>query len=169
MSALRISANMLIRRSPMVLKVVVVSDPDADKAAASLDVHIGHMADPADREGITHFLEHMLFLGTGKYPEVGEYAKFISKNGGFHNAGTGQEHTNYFFQIDNAQLEPALDRFSRFFIDPLFDPEFLDKERNAVESEYSLKVKEDARRYREALKADRQSKSPCDAILRRYA
>jgi len=134
------------------LKVVVVSDPDADKAAASLDVHIGHMADPADREGLTHYLEHMLFLGTGKYPEVGEYGKFISKHGGSKNAGTGQEHTSYFFSIDNAQLEPALDRFSRFFVDPLFDPEFVQKERNAVESEYSLKVKEDARRYREAVK-----------------
>ncbi|MEP3891571.1 MAG: insulinase family protein [Hellea sp.] len=134
------------------LKVVVVSDPDADKAAASLDVHIGHMADPADREGLSHYLEHMLFLGTGKYPEVGEYGKFISKHGGRKNAGTGQEHTSYFFSIDNAQLEPALDRFSRFFIDPLFDAEFVQKERNAVESEYSLKVKEDARRYREAVK-----------------
>jgi len=134
------------------LKVVVVSDPDADKAAASLDVQIGHMADPADREGLTHYLEHMLFLGTGKYPEVGEYGKFISKHGGSKNAGTGQENTNYFFSIDNAQLEPALDRLSRFFIDPLFEPEFVDKERNAVESEYSLKVKEDARRYREAVK-----------------
>lgn len=134
------------------LKVVVVYDPDADKAAASLDVNIGHMADPADREGLTHYLEHMLFLGTGKYPEVGEYGKFISKHGGSKNAGTGQEHTSYFFSIDNPQLEPALDRFSRFFIDPLFDPEFVQKERNAVNSEYSLKVKEDARRYREAVK-----------------
>lgn len=134
------------------LKIIVVSDPDADKAAASLDVHIGHMADPADREGLTHFLEHMLFLGTEKYPEVGEYQKFISKHGGSNNAGTGQEHTSYYFQIDNVQLEPALDRFSRFFIDPLFDPEYVEKERNAVESEYSLKVKEDARRYREAVK-----------------
>jgi len=134
------------------LKVVVVSDPDADKAAASLDVHIGHMADPADREGLTHYLEHMLFLGTGKYPEVGEYGKFISKHGGGKNAGTGQEHTSYFFSIDNAQLEPALDRLSRFFVDPLFDAEFVEKERNAVHSEYSLKVKEDARRYREAVK-----------------
>lgn len=134
------------------LKVVVVSDPDADKAAASLNVHIGYMADPADREGLTHYLEHMLFLGTGKYPDVGEYAEFVSKHGGGHNAGTGRENTNYFFSIDNAQLEPALDRLSRFFIDPLFAPEFVDKERNAVESEYSLKVKEDARRYREAVK-----------------
>lgn len=137
---------------PNGLKVIVVSDPDADKAAASLDVHIGHMADPADREGLTHFLEHMLFLGTKKYPEVGEYQKFISKNGGSNNAGTGQEHTSYYFQIDNGALEPALDRFSRFFIDPLFDPKYVDKERNAVNSEYSLKVKDDARRYREALK-----------------
>ncbi len=134
------------------LKVVVVSDPDADKAAAALDVHIGHLADPADREGLTHFLEHMLFLGTEKYPEVGEYSKFISKHGGFNNAGTGMEHTNYFFQIDNDYLEPALDRFSRFFIDPLFSPEYVEKERNAVHSEYSLKVKEDGRRYREAVK-----------------
>ena len=134
------------------LNVVVVSDPDADKAAASLDVHIGHLADPADREGITHYLEHMLFLGTKKYPEVGEYGNYISQNGGSKNAGTGTEHTSYFFSIDNAHLEPALDRFSRFFIDPLFSPEFVEKERNAVNSEYSLKTKDDARRYREAVK-----------------
>ncbi len=138
------------RQLPNGLNVMVVSDPDADKAAASLDVHIGHLADPADREGLTHFLEHMLFLGTGKYPEVGEYQKFISKHGGSNNAGTGMEHTSYYFQIDNDYLEPALDRFSRFFIDPLFDPEYLDKERNAIESEYSLKTKDDARRYNEA-------------------
>ena len=83
---------------------------------------------------------------------MGEYGKFISKHGGSNNAGTGQEHTSYFFSIDNAQLEPALDRFSRFFVDPLSDPEFVEKERNAVESEYSLKVKEYVRRYREAVK-----------------
>jgi len=55
------------KQLPNGLKLIVVSDPDADKAAASLHVHIGHMADPADREGLSHFLEHMLFLGTEKY------------------------------------------------------------------------------------------------------
>ncbi|WP_223671157.1 insulinase family protein [Kangiella shandongensis] len=134
------------------LKVIVVSDPEADKAAASLDVHIGHLADPKNREGLSHYLEHMLFLGTQKYPEVGEYGEFISKHGGTHNAGTGMEHTSYFFQIDNNYLEPALDRFSRFFIDPLFDPKYVQKERNAVHSEYKLKVKDDARRLHEAVK-----------------
>lgn len=134
------------------LKVVVISDPDADKAAAALDVHIGHLADPKHREGLSHYLEHMLFLGSEKYPEVGEYGKFISKHGGFNNAGTGMEHTNYYFQIDNDYLEPALDRFSRFFIDPLFDPEYVQKERNAVHSEYKLKIKDDWRRFNEAVK-----------------
>ncbi|NVJ68394.1 MAG: insulinase family protein [Gammaproteobacteria bacterium] len=142
------------------LKVMVISDPDADKAAAALDVHIGHLADPKDREGLTHYLEHMLFLGSEKYPKVGEYGEFIKKHGGFNNAGTGQEHTNYFFQIDNDYLEPALDRFSRFFIDPLFDPEFVQKERNAVHSEYKLKVKDKWRRYNEAVKQTANQEHP---------
>ena len=134
------------------LSVLLVNDPDADKAAATLDVHIGALADPRDREGLSHFLEHMLFLGTEKYPEPGEYARFINSNGGSKNASTAMEHTTYYFEIANAQLEPALDRFSRFFIDPLFLPEFVDKERLAVDSEFSLRVKDDTRRYREAIK-----------------
>ncbi|AOE49439.1 insulinase family protein [Kangiella sediminilitoris] len=142
------------------LKVIVVSDPEADKAAASLVVNIGHLADPKDREGLSHYLEHMLFLGTKKYPEVGEYGKFISQHGGTHNAGTGMENTSYFFQIDNNQLEPALDRFSRFFIDPLFDPKYVQKERNAVHSEYKLKVKDDARRLHEAVKQTANQEHP---------
>ena len=53
---------------PNKLNVLVISDPDTDKAAASLDVLIGRRNDPSGREGLAHFLEHMLFLGTKKYP-----------------------------------------------------------------------------------------------------
>ena len=53
------------------LRVLLVSDASADKAAASLNVAVGSGDDPADREGLSHFLEHMLFLGTEKYPEPG--------------------------------------------------------------------------------------------------
>ena len=55
------------------LKVILVSDEDADKAAASMNVAVGSGDDPAEREGLSHFLEHMLFLGTEKYPDPGEY------------------------------------------------------------------------------------------------
>ena len=48
---------------PHFLKVLLVSDPDCDKAGAAMDVSVGALDDPADREGLAHFLEHMLFLG----------------------------------------------------------------------------------------------------------
>ena len=71
---------------PNKLNVLVISDPDTDKAAASLDVLIGSGNDPSGREGLAHFLEHMLFLGTEKYPDPGGYPAFISAHGGTHNA-----------------------------------------------------------------------------------
>ncbi|MFQ5755965.1 MAG: insulinase family protein, partial [Acidiferrobacterales bacterium] len=105
---------------PNKLKVLVVSDPTTDKAAAALDVFVGTSSDPENRQGLAHFLEHMLFLGTKKYPKPGEYQEYISTHGGRHNAYTGFEHTNYFFDIDKDYLEPALDRFAQFFVAPLF-------------------------------------------------
>ena len=142
------------------LQVLLVSDPTTDKAAASLDVHVGHMSDPRDREGLAHFLEHMLFLGTEKYPEVGQYNEFIKQNGGRSNAGTGQEHTRYFFDIEHGSLEPALDRFAQFFIAPLLDAQYVEREKNAVNSEYKLKIKEEQRRENEVNKTTTNPEHP---------
>ncbi|MEH6471914.1 MAG: insulinase family protein [Halopseudomonas sp.] len=128
------------------LKVVVISDPNTDQATASLEVGVGSGDDPGHTQGLAHFLEHMLFLGTDKYPEAGAYQAYISQHGGSHNAFTAHDRTNYFFDIDKSKLEPALDRFSRFFIAPLFSPEYVDRERHAVHSEYQSKLKEDGRR-----------------------
>ena len=128
------------------LSVLLISDPASDKSAASLDVHVGSFQNPEDREGLAHFLEHMLFLGTEKYPEPGAYQAFISEHGGSHNAYTSLEHTNYFFDIDPTYLDAALDQFSQFFVAPRFDVAYVDRERNAVESEYRLKIKDDGRR-----------------------
>src|SRR5438477_3080197 len=59
------------------LKVLLVSDPKFNKSAASLVVNVGQIDDPREREGLTHFTEHMLFLGTEKYPDASEYGAFI--------------------------------------------------------------------------------------------
>ncbi|MCW8884294.1 MAG: insulinase family protein, partial [Motiliproteus sp.] len=83
------------------LKVLLISDPKTDKAAVSLDVGVGSGDDPEQRQGLAHFLEHMLFLGTGKYPKAGEYQAYISAHGGSHNAFTAYDRTNYFFDIDS--------------------------------------------------------------------
>jgi len=142
------------------LRVILVSDPDADKAAASMDVNVGYFQDPNDRPGLAHFLEHMLFLGTKKYPDADSYKDFISNHGGSDNAFTSSEHTNYFFDIDNSNLDEALDRFAQFFVAPLFNEAYVQREMNAVDSEYRLKIKDDGRRIFEVYKSTANPQHP---------
>ncbi len=134
------------------LKVLLVSDRDTDQAAAALDVHVGNASDPDDWPGLAHFLEHMLFLGTEKYPEARGFQEFIDTHGGNHNAYTSFEHTNYYFNIAAEFLDPALDRFSRFFVDPTFDEVYVDRERAVVHSEYQSRKKNERRRLWDAEK-----------------
>lgn len=128
------------------IRVLLIHDANAQKSAAALAVNVGHFDDPSDREGLAHYLEHMLFLGTEKYPKVGEFQSYISQHGGSNNAWTGTEHTCFFFDVTPSAFDNALDRFSQFFTAPLFNSEALDKERQAVESEYKLKLNDDSRR-----------------------
>ena len=131
---------------PNKMKVLLVSDPTTDKAAAALSVAVGGANDPPERHGLAHFLEHMLFLGTEKYPLADEYQGYIRANGGTHNAFTSFEFTTYYFDINASLLDPALDRFSQFFTAPLLTPKYVDREKHAVESEYRTRLKDDVRR-----------------------
>ena len=99
-------------------------------------VDVGSLQDPENRQGLAHFLEHMLFLGTEKFPNVDEYSTYLRNNGGMSNAYTAGDHTNYQFQVFPDALEGALDRFSQFFIAPIFTAEYTNREKNAVHSEY---------------------------------
>ncbi|SHF75773.1 Secreted Zn-dependent peptidases, insulinase-like [Modicisalibacter ilicicola DSM 19980] len=133
------------------LEVLLISDADADKAAAAMNVSVGSAQDPENTPGLAHFLEHMLFLGTDRYPEADSYQQFISRHGGNHNAFTADQDTNYFFDIEPKTLPGALDRFSRFFVSPLFNEAYVDRERNAVHSEYQARLRDDGRRLGEAM------------------
>lgn len=135
------------------LQAALVSDPSAKKAAAALNVAVGSGNDPKGREGLAHFLEHMLFLGTEKYPKPGEYQNFIKSHGGSHNAFTAFQNTTYFFDVESDFLEPALDRFAQQFAAPLFTPEMVDRERQAVNSEFTSNIKDDGRRFYSVEKA----------------
>lgn len=137
---------------PNGLAVLLISDPKTDKAAAALDVNVGSGEDPADRAGLAHFLEHMLFLGTKKYPEADHYQDYIQKHGGSHNAYTAYENTNYFFDIQAEHLAGALDRFAQFFIAPLFNEAYVERERNAVHSEFRAKFSSEFRRQEDVLR-----------------
>ena len=140
------------------LKVLLVSDLDADKSAASMTVYRGSYQDPIGREGLAHFLEHMLFIGTEKYPEPDGYLQFVRANGGSSNAYTASDHTNYFFDIGSHAFREGFDRFSQFFIGPLFSKEYVEREKNAVNAEYQMQFKDDGWRSnaisKEALNPD---------------
>ncbi len=150
---------------PNQLRVLVVSDPQADKAAAALNIQVGSNANPPGREGLAHFLEHMLFLGTEKYPEADAYQQFISANGGSHNAFTAYDQTTFFFDIKADALPDALDRFAQFFIAPLFSPDYVDRERHAVHSEFKAKIRDDGRRLYVASKLAMNPKHPYSRFM----
>ncbi|MFG6668402.1 insulinase family protein [Halomonas sp. HNIBRBA4712] len=133
------------------LHALLVSDPEADKAAASMNVRAGSAQDPEDLAGLAHFLEHMLFLGTEPYPEPDAYQSYIANNAGSHNAFTAQQDTNYFFDVDPEALPGALDRFSAFFLSPLFNADQLESERNIIHSEYMARIRDDSRRENDVL------------------
>lgn len=133
------------------LNALLVSDPEADKAAASMNVRVGSAQDPDDLQGLAHFLEHMLFLGTEPYPASDAYQRYISDNAGSHNAFTAQQDTNYFFDIEPSALPGALDRFSEFFLSPLFNADHLESERNIVHSEYMARIRDESRRENDVL------------------
>ncbi|OCH92098.1 insulin-degrading enzyme [Obba rivulosa] len=118
------------------LEVMLVHDAKADKAAASLDVAVGHLYDPDDMPGLAHFCEHLLFMGTEQFPRENEYSEFLAKNNGSSNAFTGTSNTNYYFSVATNALSGALERFAAFFHCPLFAPSCTSRELNAVDSEH---------------------------------
>lgn len=128
------------------LRVLLIHNNESKKSAAALAVNAGHFDDPSDRHGLAHFLEHMLFLGTEKYPEGSEYQKYINQHGGSNNAWTATEHTCFFLDINHQFFDEALDRFSQFFISPLLSETFIQSERENIDAEYKLKLKDDIRR-----------------------
>ncbi len=89
-----------------------MSDKDAEKSAACLHVGVGSLSDPPHANGLAHFLEHMLFLGTKKYPEENCYSKHIQSNGGVKNAATAEDYTYYYFDVKNEAYPTAIDIFS---------------------------------------------------------
>lgn len=128
---------------PNGMKVLLLSDPKLNVASASVAVGVGSLADPPQRQGLAHYLEHMLFLGTEKYPVVEEFGEYLQRNGGSNNAYTARDRTNYHLEIRPEAFEGALDRFAQFFIAPKFTPEFNAREVNAVNSEFQKNLEND--------------------------
>jgi predicted Zn-dependent peptidase len=89
------------------------------------------------------FSEHLLFMGTKKYPSQNAYQQYLSSNNGMSNAYTAMTSTNYYFDVAPDALEGALDRFAGFFIEPLFNEDCTEREIKAVDSEHKKNLQND--------------------------
>ena len=122
------------------IKYTIIYDEYAEKASMATAVNTGSYFDPENYDGLAHFLEHMLFLGSKKYPNEDEFDSTLKANGGYSNAYTDNFETVYYFTVNTEMLEKSIDMFSRFFIDPLFDKNSVEREVNAVNSEHSKNI-----------------------------
>ena len=141
------------------MKCLLISDPETTKSAASMVVNIGSLLDPKEYQGLAHFCEHMLFMGTKKYPLENEYYEFLAKNSGDSNAYTSNDITNYYYYVSNEAFEESLDRFSQFFISSLFSENSVNKEINAVDSEHKKNVNNDLWRFYQLLASESKENS----------
>ncbi|KAJ2557636.1 metalloprotease [Coemansia sp. RSA 1933] len=124
------SRDYRLLRLPNNLTVMVIHDSSGSKACAAMDVNVGSLADPPEFQGLAHFCEHLLFM-------------YLSSHGGYSNAYTDLEDTCYYYEVTYDALEGALDRFSQFFIDPLFTADCTDREVKAVDSEHKKNIQSD--------------------------
>ncbi|PWY80090.1 hypothetical protein BO83DRAFT_459862 [Aspergillus eucalypticola CBS 122712] len=171
-------------RLPNQLEVLLIHDPDTDKAAAAMDVNVGSFSDPDDLPGTAHAVEHLCFMGTKKYPEETEYSTYLAKYGGSSNAYTASTSTNYYFELSASSksnssgssankkgpnvpisknmspLYDALDRFSQFFIQPLFLADTLDRELRAMDSENKKNLQSDTWRLEQLGRSTSNEKHP---------
>ena len=106
-------------------------------------VGVGSNSNPPEYQGLAHFLEHMLFMGSELYPQENYWMEQINENMGSTNAYTTCNETIYHFDILNNKLADMINIFSRFFIDPLFLKDSVSREVNAVDNEHVKNSKND--------------------------
>ncbi|XP_077588207.1 nardilysin-like [Stigmatopora nigra] len=116
------------------------------QSAAAMCVGVGSFSDPADLPGLAHFLEHMVFLGSEKYPRENDFEAFLKKHGGGSNASTDCEMTFFLFSVERKCFKEALDRWAQFFICPLLIREAIDREVEILDSEYQQAKPSDSNR-----------------------
>merc|ERR1712123_461680 len=116
-------------------------------SAAAMCVGVGGFHEPREIGGLAHFCEHMLFMGSKKYPDENQFTSFCAKHSGSDNAHTDNHVTVYAFDISPSKFVDALDMWAQFFIAPLMKVDSVERELEAVDSEYNnFKASDDSRK-----------------------
>lgn len=122
---------------PNGLRIIYEEIPYVQSVSVGIWVGAGSRYEKRQNNGISHFIEHMLFKGTSQR-SAKDIAEQIDNVGGQLNAFTGKECTCYYSKVLNTQLELALDILSDMFFNSSFLPEAIEKEKNVVLEEINM-------------------------------
>ncbi len=120
------------------IKIIFISDPDINMSSCSVAVGAGYLQD--NYPGTAHFLEHLLFMGSKKYPEQNDYHSYIQINGGYDNAFTADNMTCYYLALETSFLKKGIEMLSWFFRAPLLNETHIKSEMEIIDSEHNKNI-----------------------------
>ena len=111
--------------------------PHVRSVAIGVWVKVGSRNEPAERAGVSHFIEHLLFKGT-QHRTAEEIAQAIDTVGGTLDAFTSRENTCLYAKVLGQDLPLAMDLLSDLLLRPRLDPADIEKERRVVLEEIKM-------------------------------
>lgn len=123
---------------PNGLRVVLVPQRESAAATILVLVEAGSKYEVKEMNGLSHFLEHMCFKGTERRPRAIDIASALDGVGALSNAFTGFEYSGYFAKVAPRHFDTALDVVSDIYLNQIFDPKEIDKERGVVIEEINM-------------------------------
>jgi len=133
---------------------------EARMAAVCMAVGTGSFHSPPHLDGLAHYLEHVLFMGSEKYPKENGFDALLAQVGGSSNAYTDTERTVYHFTCPQHHLRETMDVFAHFFVNPLLLPEACERELLSIESEFALRQNIDVCRLQEIWRETAREDTP---------
>ncbi len=120
------------------LRVVTVPMVDNPSVTVLIMVEAGSKYETKDNNGLSHFLEHMVFKGTPKRPKAIDISRELDSIGSHYNAFTSQEFTGYYAKSDKKHLDTIIDVVSDMYNNPLFDESEMQKEKGVIIEEIRM-------------------------------
>jgi predicted Zn-dependent peptidase len=118
------------------IRVVSHEMPDHRSVSLGIWVETGSRHEASSQNGISHFIEHLLFKGTERRTAA-QIAEEMDAIGGVLNAFTAKEHTCYYAKVLDEDLPLAIDLLTDIFLHSVFDPEEIERERSVILQEIS--------------------------------
>jgi predicted Zn-dependent peptidase len=120
------------------LRVITVPMVDNPSVTVLVMVAAGSKYETKQENGISHFLEHMVFKGTPRRPKAADISRELDSIGAQHNAFTSQEYTGYYAKVDARHARLALDIVADLYNNPLLDSSEMEKEKGVIVEEIRM-------------------------------